>query len=283
MRKGYKIMLFILGILIIYYFNLFGRAHGLYLNFIITGVINFILTYYLLKLNQFKKVGLFLIFFPFFLLTGTVIFGLVVSQKMPGIISFFMYIVSILFCVALYMSNKKLIISFIYSIILGVSIISYPNIMNYYDSVMDNNNNKIVGNNLPLIKLFDKEKALFELKGNGKIQVIDLWSNSCGNCIQAFPKFEKLKNYFSNNNEVDVFAVNINDGKQDFEQSEFYLKKYTFKNFYADKSIYKKLNFNSIPNYMIIGKDGKIKYFGSLNAETIETYNNIYKLIENEK
>ena len=34
---------------------------------------------------------------------------------------------------------------------------------------------------------------------------------------------------------------------------------------------------------MIIGKDGKIKYFGSLNIDKLETYNNIYELIENER
>jgi hypothetical protein len=34
---------------------------------------------------------------------------------------------------------------------------------------------------------------------------------------------------------------------------------------------------------MIVGKNGKIIYFGNLNMETFETYNNVYNLIEEEK
>jgi thiol-disulfide isomerase/thioredoxin len=251
------------------------------MNFIVTGVINFIFTYYLLKTNPFKKMGLFLIFFPFFLLTGAILNGLINSERMPGIIGYFMYLFSSISGLILFLSRKKRVVICIYFILLSLSILNYTNFFNYYYSIVDQNT--CIGKNLPKIEIFDTKNNSQILNNNGKILVVDLWSNTCGNCIKDFPKFEKLKNEFKNDNTVDFISINIYNKKSDIIESEKYLKKYTFKKYFTDRSVYKKLDFNSIPNYMLVGKDGKIKYFGNLNMETYETYNNIYKLIENEK
>ena len=96
-------------------------------------------------------------------------------------------------------------------------------------------------------------------------------------------KFEKVKNYYEEDEEIDFISINIYETKKEISLSKKYLTNFTFKQYYSNNTLYKILNFNSIPNYMIIGKDGKIKYFGSLNSEFYETYNNIYKLIDNEK
>lgn len=276
-----KVSLFFVILIILYFFNFVGRCYGLYMNFIVTGVINFIFTYYLLKTNPFKKMGLFLIFFPFFLLTGAILNGLINSERMPGIIGYFMYLFSSISGLILFLSRKKRVVIFIYFILLSLSILNYNNFFNYYYSIVDKNTS--IGKNLPEIEILDDKNELQILNNNGKILVVDLWSNTCGNCIKDFPKFEKLKNDFANDSLVDFISINIYNKKSDIVESEKYLKKYTFKKYFTDRSIYKKLDFNSIPNYMLVGKDGKIKYFGNLNMETYETYNNIYKLIENEK
>lgn len=280
MNKGKTIQFFTI-LLILYFFNFVGRAYGLYMNFIVTGVINFIFTYYLLKINPFKKMGLFLIFFPFILLSLTVAYGLLNSEQMPGIIGYYMYLLSTAFGVLLYISNKKIVISCIYVLFFTVSVLNYQNMLHYYYSIVDKNIN--VGKVVPKIEISDKNGSKQFLKNNGKILVVDLWSNTCSNCIKAFPKFEKLKNDYKNDNKVAFLAINIYNKKSEILESEKYLKKYSFNNFYSDTLLFNKLNFNTIPKYMIIGKDEKIKYFGSLNMETLETYNNIYKLIENEK
>lgn len=280
MNKG-KTILFFTILLILYFFNFVGRAYGLYMNFIVTGVINFIFTYYLLKINPFKKMGLFLIFLPFILLSLTVAYGIMNSEQMPGIIGYYMYLLSTAFGVLLYFSNKKIVISCIYVLFFTVSVLSYQNMFNYYYSIVDKNIS--VGKTVPKIEIIDKNGAKQLLKNNGKILVIDLWSNTCSNCIKAFPKFEKLKNDYKNDSQVNLIALNIYNKKSDILESEKFLKNYTFNNYYSDKSLYDKLSFNTVPNYMIVGKNGKIKYFGNLNMETLETYNNIYKLIENEK
>jgi thiol-disulfide isomerase/thioredoxin len=253
----------------------------MFFNFIVTGIINFLFTFYLLKINPYKKLGLFLIFLPFLLLTSTVIYGLINSERMPGIIGYFMYLFSSTSGLILFLSRKKRVVIFIYFILLSLSILNYNNFINYYYSIVDQNTS--IGKNLPEIEILNSKNELQILNNNGKILVVDLWSNTCGNCIKDFPKFEKLKNDFANDSLVDFISINIYNKKSDITESEKYLKKYTFKKYFTDRSVYKKLDFNSIPNYMLVGKDGKIKYFGNLNMETYETYNNIYKLIENEK
>ncbi len=273
--------LYIIGLIIILYVNLFGRAYGLYLNFIVSGFINFFLSYYLLKLNPFKKIGIFLIFLPFLLLLPTTIYGAISNQRMPGIVGFIIYIVSSIFGIIVFKTEKKVIYIILYFLSFIILTINYFNILNYYYYRFDQN--KIIGEIVPKIFLKDEFGNSSIILVNNKIQVIDLWSNSCAECIKQFPKFEELKNKYKNDDEVDFYGLNVMEKNQDFERSKSFLSNYTFKNFYTNKDIFKKLNFSAVPYYMIINKKGKIIYFGSLNVEKNETYNNIYNLIENEK
>lgn len=225
--------------------------------------------------------GLFLIFFPFLLLTFTICYGLYMKLTMPGILDYIMYLFSTSFGILIYKSLNKKIILIIYTIIYLLLIYNYSNLMELYYSTKEQNAN--VNKFAPILNLEDKNGQKVIIKNENKVLVIDLWSLSCGNCIKSFPKFEKVKNDFKNDNEVEFISINIYQSKNEIEKSEKIIGRYTFKNFYSDKSLFKKLNFNSVPNYMIIGKDNRIKYFGRLNVESYENINNIYKLIENEK
>lgn len=274
-------IIFIILTLVLYYFNFLGRANGLFVNFVLIGIINFIFTYYLLKINPFKKKGLFLIFSPFLLLTFTICYGLYMKLTMPGILDYIMYLVSTFFGVLIYKSINKKIIIILYSIVYLLLVYNYSNLMELYYSTKEQNIN--VNKFVPILNLEDKNGNKIIIKNENKILVIDLWSLSCGNCIKSFPKFEKVKNDFKNDNDVEFISINIYQSKDEIEKSEKIINNYTFKNFYSDKSLFNTLNFNSVPNYMIIGKDNRIKYFGHLNVESYENINNIYKLIENEK
>ena len=200
-----KISLFFGVLIVLYFFNFVGRSYGLYMNYIVTGVINFIFTYYLLKTNPFKKLGLFLIFLPFVLLSGAILNGLINSERMPGIIGYFMYLFSSISGLILFLSRKKRVVIFIYSILLSLSILNYNNFFNYYYSIVDQNTS--IGKNLPEIEIFDNKNNSQILNNNDKILVVDLWSNTCGNCIKDFPKFEKLKNEFANDSTVDFISM----------------------------------------------------------------------------
>ena len=278
--KNKKVNFFLL-IILLYVLHFSGRFYGLYNYFIATGFLNILLTYYLLKINPFKKMGLFLVFFPLAISLIVVFFGLYNTVPIPGIFGFLIYLISTFFGVVLHFSEKRKILSTVYILIFFISAYQYNNMFNYYYSILEKNKN--ISKTLHDITVLDFENKIMKLNNNNKIMVIDFWSNSCGNCIKEFPKFEKLKNEFINDNNVDFISINIFNKKTDIKVSKKYLENYTFKKYFTDKSIYVKLDFNYIPNYMVVGKDGKIKYFGKLNMETYETYNNIYKLIENEK
>lgn len=274
-------IIFIILTLVLYYFNFLGRANGLFVNFVLIGIINFIFTYYLLKINPFKKMGLFLMFFPFILLTITICYGLYIKLTMPGILDYIMYLFSTTFGVLIYKSLNKKNILILYTTIYLLLVYNYSNLMELYYSTKEQNVN--VNKFAPILNLEDKNGNKVIIKNENKILVIDLWSLSCGNCIKSFPKFEKVKNDFKNDNDIEFISINIYQSKDEIEKSEKIINNYTFKNFYSNKSLFNTLNFNSVPNYMIIGKDNRIKYFGHLNVESYENINNIYKLIENEK
>jgi len=111
---------------------------------------------------------------------------------------------------------------------------------------------------------------------------LDIWNSSCGICIKKFPDFEKLKNEFSKDSSMVFYTLNLPmqrflEEKQDVEK---YTKPYSFGKLYADKSVQAQLNINAVPQYMIIDKNKKVRYLGTLNTGTFEFYNNFYSIIE---
>lgn len=167
-----------------------------------------------------------------------------------------------------------------------IFLVSYLNFENMYNYLFYlKNKSEMVEKKFPKINIYDKNNLSinFEEEYKGKIIVINLWNNSCGYCIKNFPKYEKLKNHYRNDTLVEVISINIQSEKKNIALSEKFLNKFTFSNFYTDNSIYEKLKINGVPYYVILDENFKIKYIGSLNTEKLETYNNIYDLIENEK
>lgn len=271
---------FIFLLIVLYYVNLIGRMHGIFEHYVISGILNFILTYFLLKINPFEKTGLFLIILPMFLLTPTIFIGFLDHIPKPGFIGHVMYIISTTF--GFFLSKKyniKLII--LYVIIYFLLIYNFDNINNYYYYKMTKYEKESIEFNFYDIKLTDRNGKKIELDNN-KIYLIDLWSINCGACIDNFPEFQKVKNYYKSNKNIMVITINITDSKDEFIRSEEIIKKFNFKNFYTNRDIYKNLNFNSIPQYLIVNKKGEIKYFGSLNTKSNESYNNFYNLVKNE-
>jgi thiol-disulfide isomerase/thioredoxin len=284
LEKTYSKIVFILLLIIYYYFNFLGRNFGVFFNFIATGILNFFLVYYLIRINPFKKIGLLLLFFPFVTLFLTFIYGLVNNLGMPGITNILIYAIALVFVFLVHKSNKKnkLIFSSLYLVIFIISVINHSNILNYYYYNYVEKNFSIVNIDMPSIQKKDFKGKIYEVEKN-KIQVIDLWSNSCGQCISQFPKFEKLKNDYKGDEAIEFYALNIIEKPDDQVRAKKFLKGYTFNNYFTDSTVFKKLRFSAVPYYVVVGKDNKIKYFGSLNTDKLETYNNMYDIIENEK
>lgn len=271
---------FISLIIVLYYVSLIGRLHGIYFHYVITGIINFIFTFLLLKINPFKKAGLFLIILPLFLLSPNIIFGFIDQRTMPGFIGHLMYIISTTFG---FLLSKKYSIKLIilYILIYTALVYNYDNISNFYYYKMSMQENGAKKFNFHNIKLSNQFGEKVELDKN-KIYLIDLWALNCSVCIENFPEFQKVRTYYASNKNVEVITINLSDSKDEINKSEKLIKRYKFKNYYTNRDIYKNLKFNSIPQYLIVNKKGEIKYFGSLNIKSNEFYNNFYNMVNNE-
>jgi thiol-disulfide isomerase/thioredoxin len=134
--------------------------------------------------------------------------------------------------------------------------------------------------NLPLENLYNykgKEKSLHDFKG--KVLILDFWATWCTPCISAFPKMEELKKKF--NNEIAILPV-TSDDKSKVEPLLINIKKDVGMDLFSvisDQKIKRLFNFQFIPHYVIIGKDGKY-----LTDATIEEINeqNLALLLKNE-
>jgi thiol-disulfide isomerase/thioredoxin len=270
-------VLFIILLLVAFLSNHYTRAISLYYNLILIASLNVFFTFYLLKINPFKKVGLFLIFFPVFLVFLSFVYSLIFKEEFFIINASMLIITTFIgFYFYKYQINRYIIL--IYLLFFSVSIFYYENILNIY---FDSFNQVKLNVEFAEIVIKDKKGVKIDLPDN-KIIVIDLWSNYCANCIKEFPKFEKLSQDFANNEDVFIFSLNIFHKNSDIKNSEKYLKKYTFQNFFTSTDIFSKLNFNAVPNYIVLDKNKKIVYFGSLNTKFKNSKSYIYDIIKNE-
>lgn len=276
-----KIFLFLC--LISFFSNFIIGQFDFQYRFYITGIVNFALSYYLLTKNPFKFYGWIFIFSLFFIINGMALMSL--FDKDSGFIAMplvLIYNLSSLFAICLYcLNNNKKLILISYLLIYIFLSFNFHNINNFYFSKLYKND--LVDTFIPEIEVKSIDGKSFNLSDKKQILVIDLWSNSCGYCIQAFPKFEEVYKRYINDKDVKVFSINVDEREPNRLRGNSFVDNFSFENYFATNDILKKLNFNKFPNYMIIGKDGKIKYFGSLNINELETYNNIYELIENER
>lgn len=273
---------FIVGFLLLF-INISGLngVFHFYTRYLIVGIITLPLTYFLLKINPFKKIGFFSIFLFFYLAMPNILFGLYNGEKVPGVFFFLIYTLASVAALIMHFYGYKKIILPLYTIIFIVTAYNHDNMINYYYD--DADESLILNKEIPKITLTDVNGNERIIKGNGKIQVIDIWSNSCSACIKAFPKFEQVYQKYKHDSQVEVYAINIKLKDFDAKRTAKYLDSYNFPNFFTEASIKEKLKFSEVPNYMIVSKKGTIKYFGTLNINDNETYNNIYDLIENEK
>lgn len=130
------------------------------------------------------------------------------------------------------------------------------------------------GNPAPDFALVDmngKSVSLSSLKG--KVVFIDFWATWCKPCIAEMPVTHKLMEKFKDRADVVFMNVNVDDNKEkwkNFVDKE----KMSGTNLHADKKqsddLHKSYNFNGIPHFVIIDKQGKLIDVNSENGEKAE-------------
>ncbi len=163
-------------------------------------------------------------------------------------------------------------------------LISYPIIilnLNYFYYTIDANQNKDLGEFDITVK--NRRGESFKLSNfSGKTICVDMWSSSCGGCIQSMPQFESLNQYYKIKNEVKIISLFCpTKEEQTYDWFLNYIDKkfpYDIDYYYINYKEFKTLNIYTFPQYLIINKDNKLKYKGMLEYASY-AYGNIYSTI----
>lgn len=134
---------------------------------------------------------------------------------------------------------------------------------------------------LNISMLDSNSKQDFEIE-EGNAYVIDLWTTSCRNCIEDFPKFEKLKLDYKHNDEIKFYTLNLPMPNDNIDNVIKYTHKYDFGKLIGDdrKLAEKGFGINKYPNYVVVNRNKEIIYVGWLNEKWYDFYNNIHYLLK---
>lgn len=143
------------------------------------------------------------------------------------------------------------------------------------------------GHNAELMNIEYEKDSIIKtlLKTNpGKVLYIDIWATWCGPCRDEFPHSKKLFTEIDPEKiQMIYFCTRSNkeEWKKTIEELELPGQHYligdeTFKQFESDYGIV----MSGIPHYMIVGKDGKIKYNDAPRPSSDETLKILTALIE---
>ncbi|KAF2519001.1 TlpA family protein disulfide reductase [Flavobacterium salilacus subsp. salilacus] len=240
---------------------------------------------YLLRVNPFNKkwIGYLSIFgiYPTMLLSAFI--GSFFYDGFMGYPLVIITAISIILAFLLYKKSKQVIIrySFILVIAFGILTALVPNYYNYLNS---ETNNPILDKQLTDLELYNEFGEKINIEDfEGKVLILDIWSSSCGICISEFPKFDAVTKKYSDDKNVKFFSVNLPLKRDKREEIEKYTNPYSFSKLYAGEDVQKKLNITLIPKYIIIDKNLKPRYVGSLNTRTFDIYKNLDRLINDLK
>jgi thiol-disulfide isomerase/thioredoxin len=128
-------------------------------------------------------------------------------------------------------------------------------------------------------------------KLKGKCYILDFWASWCVPCVVNLPQVASLEREYKN--ELSVFSINV-DALSQKGIAEKIIGEKQLTDFSAirgmgeDDSLWKtfggaNLNSFSIPLYVLVDKDGTVRYLGSGGADLKELKENIKKVLLNKK
>lgn len=141
-------------------------------------------------------------------------------------------------------------------------------------------NTKLNGLDFRITDRDGKSNKLSDFKG--KIICIDMWSSSCGNCIASMPQFESLNAEFQNNPNYRIISLYCPlNQSQTFDWFQKYIDRkfsYNIDYYYIDYESFNKLNIRKFPEFILVNKEGDIKYRGQIVYERY-VKDNIYQML----
>lgn len=153
--------------------------------------------------------------------------------------------------------------------------VSNPEYIAMVDKVRKKKQDHGVGAAAPALNLVDKSgKAVNLEEFKGKYVLVDFWATWCGPCMKAMPKEEELMKKYANRSDLVFLMVNISDTEERWKK---YIdeKKPGGVHWFGDKlksaEISSDYDFNGIPHWVIIDKDGKFLNDNVGGIEDVET------------
>lgn len=137
----------------------------------------------------------------------------------------------------------------------GLNSIIAKRVQQKYDIISLSTSGKLIPN-FSFVNLDGQQVSLEQYKG--KIVVIDFWATWCGPCKYQYPELLSIANTYKDNNNIQFVAISIdedmNKWKIDASKKDDRIEQWHI----TDKSIMEYFNVQSIPRFVLIGKQGEI-------------------------
>ncbi len=269
--------------IIITLISVFSGAINWKNQFVIVSLLYFLSTLFLLKSEKIegkKIINILILLLPFVLLYNYSAIGNIFKfnrfHTLPIGLSPIVFVL-----IAILYSKFKLNKKYLVLVSLFIGLFTYIGMANWL--VFLGNSEKPINKNFPELIITDINNNIVNLK-KGKIIVLDLWATNCGNCFKKFPYFENLQLKYKNDDSIEFYTLNLPLKRDSTLNVKKYVDKYKFKSLFAKElDSWKKLNNKTVPKTLILDKDLKITYQGSMNDKWYIFYNNIHSIIKNSK
>lgn len=246
--------------------------------FVLSGVIFFFFTLYVLKLaskrNKSIPLSILLIAIPPTLVLGLHIFDF--QKTLTSIPSNLVFILGISFGLIYFQiqsKTKRITLSSTYLIVVFIIGISfYPKYIHYLSY---GNLSGSITKGYKLIEfngINEKQAKVDNSILNGKVVVFDFWDTACGNCKVQFPEFKKLSEKYSSNDTIFI-AYNYPLKRDDLDRA---LNFFDIDNSKItviipdNNSLFETLGISSTPSYLVVNSLSEVVYFG--NVKNLEEF-----------